>query len=120
MTLYQVIQKINDSLGARDNEVFNHLIWETTDNGGFLRTQYCKRKAALQDKELGIVKYAVLGLQSHFNHNDFAFTSAKVQMFWCDSDLKLEEALEINNNLGYTYNITISIGEEEAWKQRNF
>lgn len=113
MTLYQVCQRINDSLEIEDNLVFNYLIWGTTDNGNFLRTQHCKRHNALQDKELGFVKHVVLGMQQRFNTLDFVFnqnsTNAKVQVFWCDSASKAKEVVEINSNLGYTYNITIVI-----------
>ena len=117
MTLYQVCQKINDYLEVKDNCIFDYLVWGSTDNGDFLRTQFSKRKTPLKDKDLGEVRFIVMGMQHDFNPTEFTFTEntskAQVQVFWCKRGLEVKNVVEINNNLGYVHNIAIVVRQDD-------
>ena len=54
MTLYELLKEISDILTPDNNAFFDYAIYTSDDNGGFLRTRYCRRKDnPLIDIDLG-------------------------------------------------------------------
>lgn len=113
MTLYQVCQKINDYLETPNNQVFNYLIWSSADKANFIRTQSNKNKIPIKDKDLGEVKFVVLGMQKDFDLADYTFDkdlpNAQIQVFWCKRGLEVRDVVALNNSQGYYHNIAIVV-----------
>lgn len=118
MTLYQVCQKINDYLEASNTQVLDYLIWSSIDKGNFIRTQSKKNKNPIKDKDIGEVKYIVLGMQKDFNLADYTFKkdlpNAQVQVFWCKRGLEVRDIVAFNNSQGYFHNIAIVVREGDC------
>lgn len=104
MNLYKALQTINDNLEFKNNEFFDYVLWSCADYGDFLRTQMCKLKNPLQDKEIEC-KYVVFAVKGKFNPADCSFSgsspNAAIQIYWAKNGLEVKDFVELNKNLGF-------------------
>lgn len=91
MTLYDLIRGVSEILTPETNSLFEYIINSSDDNGGFLRTCWCKKSSPLKDFELRNRKKIVVCFRNpfsegdkYFNDGDFSRneTLVKLQLFY--------------------------------------
>jgi len=115
MTLYDLIRGVSEVLTPETNSLFEYIINSSDDNGGFLRTCWCKKSKLLRDFEIKDRRKVLVCFREPFKENceyygkdDFSDTTrVKLQLFYrCDG---LEEDMEWSTDMGYFYAYTIDL-----------
>ena len=106
MTLYQIMQLLNDNMEAKDNRLRDFLLYGCKDYGSFLRTQATKRKEPLPDREVGDFKYVVLAVRFGFKyknigHDIFDTPKCHLQVFWVENGYEVGRIVALNKNLAF-------------------
>ena len=106
MTLYQIVQFLNDNMESKNNGLSDFLLYGCEDYGSFLRTQATKRSAPLPDRDVGNFKYVVLAVRFGFKHKNVShdiFNAPKchLQVYWAESGYKVGKIVALNKNLGF-------------------
>lgn len=106
LTLYQIMQLLNDNMESKDNKLRDFLLYGCGDYGSFLRTQATKRIEPLEDREIGGFKYVVLGVRSGFKHKNvghdiFNTPKCHLQVYWAKNGYEVLKLVALNKNLGF-------------------
>ena len=106
MTLYQIMQLLNDNMESKDNRLRDFLLYGCGDYGSFLKTQAVKRKEPLPDREVGDFKYVVLAVRFGFKHKScthdiFNTPKCLLQVYWAKDGYDVLKIVELNKNLGF-------------------
>lgn len=106
MTLYQIMQLLNDNMDSKDNRLREFLLYGCEDYGNFLRTQATKRPEPLPDREVGEFKYVVLAArfgfkQKNVGHDIFNTPNCHLQVYWVENGYEVGRIIALNKNLGF-------------------
>ena len=113
MTLHELIQKIDSALTPESHALFDFILRTTDDNWTFLRSRYIDRLEPLPDRYIGKIEWVVVAFQQPFNERDLIvrnhFPQTNLQVYFNNDLRTLDEAIEINKNLGFPYAFAIKI-----------
>ena len=106
MTLYHIMQHLNDNMESKNNGLRDFLLYGCKDYGSFLRTQATKRKEPLPDREVGDFKYVVLAVRFGFKyknigHDIFDTPKCHLQVFWVENGYEVGRIVALSKNLGF-------------------
>ncbi|MBR6606258.1 MAG: hypothetical protein IKK92_10420 [Prevotella sp.] len=106
MTLYQIMQLLNDNMDSKNNRLRNFLLHGCEDYGSFLSTQPAKRKEPLPDRDVGNFKYVILAVRGGFKHKSighgiFDTPTCQLQVYWAENGHKVGRIVALNKNLGF-------------------
>ena len=113
MTLYELIYKVDTVLTPRNHALFDFILRTTDDNGTFLRSRCVDRLDLFPDREIGKIEWVVVAFQQPFNERDLIvhnhFPKTNLQVYFNNDLRTLDEAIEINKNLGFPHVFAIRI-----------
>lgn len=107
MTLYQLLKEISSILTPEDDAFYEYALYTSDDNGGFLRTRYCRwEDRPIRDMELGEDFGTVLVTSKHEISTDDLYdrseTRVKMQITYSIKNATVENA-DWDTQLGYCY-----------------
>ena len=115
MTLYELINQVAEIVlpGSRLDE---YILNTSDDNGGFLRTCYCRKGKPVNDRSVGDLKTVLLTAKQKIEPEqlkDREYTRAKLQLTY-GNDYTNPEDLEWDRELGYCWCYIVDL-EEKAY-----
>ena len=113
MTLYELVKIANDTLTPNSTLLYDYILNSSDNNGGFLRTSYCKKSKPLKDIDIIKTHIILIAFEEPFDSAllDFTqegFTRTNLQFFYVirgQEDLQAEKRW--SEDLGYPHFITI-------------
>ena len=107
MYLYDALGYINNGLGFEHNKLFNYIIWTSYGEESFLRTQAVTRQEPLKDRIVEC-KWVMAAFQEPVENANFDYkldkpTPTKLQVYFLNNALEVQQYKEINANLGFPY-----------------
>ncbi len=107
MTLYKLIKQLSAIISPHSDAFFDYVINTSDDNGGFLRTCYCRRNNPIKDVSLGDRDYktVLVTMERPFAEEDLhqkSSTYVKMQINYVNTDAVFQDAVW-DAQLGYNY-----------------
>ena len=104
-TLYGVLETL-DSIFSPDSTKFSAYVKETSDDNGFLRTVFCKKKELLKDRAIPKdTTYIIIGSTRDIYEEDLICT-------WTDEPIECEEPLI---KLQICFATADTVAEKKRW-----
>ena len=104
-TLYGVLEAL-DSIFSPDSTKFSDYVKSTSDDNGFLRTAFCKKKKLLKDRPISKdTTHIVIGCNREIYEEDLICT-------WTDEPVECEEPLI---KLQICFATADAVAEKERW-----
>lgn len=122
-TLHKVLRML-DGVFTPDSTEFSDYVLSTSDDNGFLRTCFCKKKKKLKDRSIfKDCTHIVVGFACPFNRNDliccwtddpfeFEETVTKMQISFVTADT-VESELDWNFRMGYRFCYVVDLETEK-------
>ena len=115
MTFYELISQISEILTPETNSFYDYLLHSCDDNGGFLRTRWCRWEKALPDFEMEHQEKVLLCFKSLFREGDSYYqkddyavnTLVKLQLFYDNGNIG--SGIEWSRELGYCFACIIDL-----------
>ena len=113
MKLYEVLSILDSLFTPNTTEFSDYAKW-TSDDNGFLRTCFCRKRNILKNRNIGRdVTHIVVGCETRLDRNNlvckwvndpFEYEETMFKMQICfDSFEGLEDEVEWNGEMGYRY-----------------
>jgi len=107
MNMYDALGYINKGLGFKDNQLFDYIIWTSSEEGNFLNTQSVTRQEPLKDKIVDC-KWLMLALETPIDSVSLNFglnkpLPTKLWVYFLKSAKEIQQYKEITEELGYSY-----------------
>lgn len=108
MTLHELIRQVSDIV-LPNGGLYEYMLHTFDDNGGFLRTRYCWRDAAVKDFEIGEISSALLAAKNEIRPEqltDKENARAKFQLTYC---MDFNGDTEWERELGYVFCYVVNL-----------
>ena len=106
MTLYDLLKRISQILTPEDDAFYRYALYTSDDNGGFLRTRYCRSAQPVADHAVGEGFSRVLVTAKtplcRYDLRDRSEPRAKLQITYSVPSADLSDA-DWDAQLGYCY-----------------
>ena len=122
MKMYDALGYINNGLGFKDNQLFDYIIWTSSEEGIFLKTQSVTRQEPLKDKSVDC-KWLMLALKTpidsvSLNYGLNKTLSTELRVYFLKSAKEIQQYKEITERLGYPYVYTC-LTDWRGYKEKN-
>ena len=101
MTFYELILQISEILTPETNSFYDYILHSCDDNGGFLRTRWCRWEKVLPDFEVQTQEKTLICFRKPFHEGDAYYqkeeyavhTLVKMQLFYEERIIMLNEKI---------------------------
>ncbi len=106
MTLYQILQLINDNMEAKKNQLYDYLLHGCSDFGTHLEIKATKRVEPLPNRDIGEFKYVVFAVRFKFKHKNcthdiFNTPKSLMRIQWAKNGCEAGRIVALSKNLGF-------------------
>lgn len=118
MTLYDLIKAISNDITPNTNNLYNYILYTCEDNLTFLRSSCLTFSEPLPNREIEEIEWVVIGFKEPVNNeSDFILHNNRcpsnlLQVYFNNHLRTLEQAKEINKNLGFPYLFTLKFDKK--------
>lgn len=124
MTLYELAAYLSQQLTPQTDIFENFMLFTTTDYGQFLRSSFSANPECVADRELGSIRYIVVGLDAPLeNEIDFFISehgaySRMLNIYFGSDTRNIQNAIEICKALGFREIYTYILRKKRVSRKR--